>query len=396
MSDAETSLRSLPSSWQAIKQQADCIECDVILTKDAVAICRHDLTLESTTDVANRTEFAHMRTTRMVEGEEVTGWFAVDFTVAQIKTLRAKQVRRFLLLLFWKDGFGWLTNVAPLPAPARQRMDFRDPNYNGLFEVATLQEQIDLVKAGKGDGDDVVEEESERVRWHLRLLDWFLGARGGGSDLGKAGAIEKGTTCLYPEMKSTAWHNSLGLWGGRRSEDIILEVLRKNGYSSKDDDIYLQSFETEDLLHVHSRSSIKLIQLIGAPDVIQWDTKRPYSELLSEKGMHEIAGYAFAVSPSKNDICPKNETTGYIDEASIQKGKAFIDMVHSKGLQAHPWVLRDENRYLAWNYGQDAYNEYTLFIKEVGVDGFFTDFPQTASNYIRLFEMDLRQQTRLP
>ena len=41
-------------------------------------------------------------------------------------------------------------------------------------------------------------------------------------------------------------------------------------------------------------------------------------------------------------------------------------MVHSKGLQAHPWVLRDENRYLAWNYGQDAYNEYTLFIKEVG------------------------------
>jgi len=183
---------------KAIKQEADCIECDVILTKDAVAICRHDLTLESTTDVANRTEFAHMRTTRMVEGEEVTGWFAVDFTVAQIKTLRAKQVRRFLLLLFWKDGFGWLTNVAPLPAPApaRQRMDFRDPNYNGLFEVATLQEQIDLVKAGKGDGDDVVEEESERVRWHLRLLDWFLGARGGGSDLGKAGATEKGTTCL--------------------------------------------------------------------------------------------------------------------------------------------------------------------------------------------------------
>ena len=104
---------------EAIKQEADCIECDVILTKDAVAICRHDLTLESTTDVANRTEFAHMRTTRMVEGEEVTGWFAVDFTVAQIKTLRAKQVRRFLLLLFWKDGFGWLTNVAPpRPRPA--------------------------------------------------------------------------------------------------------------------------------------------------------------------------------------------------------------------------------------------------------------------------------------
>ena len=59
------------------------------------------------------------------------------------------------------------------------------------------------------------------MRWHLRLLDWFLGARAARSR--KAGATEKGTM-PHPEMKSTAWHNSLGLGGGRRSEDIIPEV----------------------------------------------------------------------------------------------------------------------------------------------------------------------------
>ena len=59
----------------------------------------------------------------MVEGEEVTGWFAVDFTVAQIKTLRAKQVRRFLLLLFWKDGFDQ-RRAPPRPRPRPAEMDF--------------------------------------------------------------------------------------------------------------------------------------------------------------------------------------------------------------------------------------------------------------------------------
>ncbi|QDZ26117.1 glycerophosphodiester phosphodiesterase [Chloropicon primus] len=356
----------------AMKQHADCIECDVILTKDGVPICRHDLTLEQTTDVASRPEFDHKRTTRDVEGETTTGWFAVDFTLDELKQLRALQ-----------------------------RLDFRDPNYDGLFQVATLQEQIDLVKENSGDGGDVdvlSGHDDEAASWHLKLLNYFMKFWGyssedkdKGTDQGHHHHTPK--TCLYPELKSTTWHNSLGMWGGKRSEDIILDVLEKNGYKTKDDNIYLQSFETLDLEYVHKKSSLKLIQLIGAPDVVQWDTKRPYEELMSEKGISEIAKYAFAVSPSKNDICEKNTTTGYIDASSVAKGRSWVEMIHSKGLQVHPWVLRDEDRYLAWNYGQDAYNEYTMFIRDVGVDGFFTDFPATASNYIRLFELDLAYQS---
>ena len=330
----------------AIKQGADCIECDVILTKDGIPICRHDLTLEQTTDVASRPQFAKRKTRRQVEGEEVEGYFAVDFTLAEIKELRALQ-----------------------------RLDFRDPNYNGLFEVATLQEQIDLVKRNF----DVSRNQTKSIKWHLKLLNSFLGF----PDI-----PHETNTCLYPEMKSTTWHNSLHMWNGKRSEDIILEVLEKNGFKSKEDNIYLQSFETLDLQYVHKKSDMKLIQLLGAPDEIQWDTKRPYADMMTQNGMEDIAAYAFAASPSKNDILPKNTSTGYIDEPTVAQGKSFVDMIHKTGLEVHPYVLRDENRYLAWNYGQDAYNEYTMFIRDIQVDGFFTDFPKTATNYIRLFELE--------
>ena len=138
------SLSLFRTTLQAMKQGADCIECDVILTQDGVPICRHDLTLEVTTDVGSRPEFAHKRKTRMVEGKQVSGFFAVDFTLSEIKRLRALQ-----------------------------RMDFRDPNYNGQFEVATLQEQIDLVLGkDKGSWDD--ERNNKKVP----------------------------KTCLYPEVSS--------------------------------------------------------------------------------------------------------------------------------------------------------------------------------------------------
>ena len=134
--------------------------------------------------------------------------------------------------------------------------------------------------------------------------------------------------------------------------------------------------------YVHSKWSIKLIQLIGHPDEIQWDTKRPYSELVTPHGTSEISKYAFATSPSKDDLVAKNET-GYVDAYSVKKAQAFVEMTHGYGLEVHPWVLRDENKYLAWTYGQDAYSEVSVFVEQVKVDGFFTDFPQTAANYFK-------------
>jgi len=75
----------------AIQQGADFIEPDLVMTRDGVLVCRHENEISGTTDVAMRAEFADRRTEKTVDGETATGWWVEDFTLAELKTLRAKE-----------------------------------------------------------------------------------------------------------------------------------------------------------------------------------------------------------------------------------------------------------------------------------------------------------------
>src|SRR5262245_2154517 len=75
----------------AIEMGADFIEPDLVSTKDGILIARHENEISETTDVANHPEFASRRTAKRIDGVEVTGWFTEDFTLAEIKTLRARE-----------------------------------------------------------------------------------------------------------------------------------------------------------------------------------------------------------------------------------------------------------------------------------------------------------------
>lgn len=75
----------------AITQGADFIEPDLVLTKDGVLVARHENEIGETTDVASRPEFAARRTTKQIDGRPVTGWFTEDFTLAELRTLRARE-----------------------------------------------------------------------------------------------------------------------------------------------------------------------------------------------------------------------------------------------------------------------------------------------------------------
>ncbi|MFI6479459.1 glycerophosphodiester phosphodiesterase family protein [Nonomuraea sp. NPDC050663] len=75
----------------AIAMGADYIEPDLVSTKDHILVARHENEISGTTDVAARTEFAARRTTKTIDGRPVTGWFTEDFTLAELKTLRAKE-----------------------------------------------------------------------------------------------------------------------------------------------------------------------------------------------------------------------------------------------------------------------------------------------------------------
>ena len=123
----------------AIRQGADFIEPDLVSTKDGVLIARHEVNITQTTDVAEHPEFAARKTQKTIDGATEEGWFADDFTLAEIKTLRAVQ-----------------------------RVPFRPQQFNGLFKVPTFREVIKLaLQEGRRRGRPVgVYPETKHPSYH--------------------------------------------------------------------------------------------------------------------------------------------------------------------------------------------------------------------------------------
>lgn len=112
---------TLAAYERAIDQGADYIEPDLVLTKDGVLVVRHENEIGGTTDVAAHPEFADRKTTRTIDGQAMTGWFTEDFTLAELRTLRARE-------------------RLPEVRTANRRFD-------GLYQVPTFEEVLALVKA---------------------------------------------------------------------------------------------------------------------------------------------------------------------------------------------------------------------------------------------------------
>ncbi len=112
---------TLAAYERAIEQGADYIEPDLVVTKDGVLVARHENEISGTTDVASREAFADRQRTKTIDGTAVTGWFAEDFTLAELQTLRARE---------------------RLPGLRPQGV-----RYDGLWQVPTLAEIVRLVRA---------------------------------------------------------------------------------------------------------------------------------------------------------------------------------------------------------------------------------------------------------
>lgn len=112
---------TLASYALAIEAGADYIEPDLCITKDGVLVARHENNMAETTDVALRPEFAARKTTKIVDGQTVTGWFTEDFTLAELKTLRA--IER-------------IPKIRP-----------QNTRYDGEFQIPTFYEMIDFIAA---------------------------------------------------------------------------------------------------------------------------------------------------------------------------------------------------------------------------------------------------------
>ncbi|MEJ7689023.1 MAG: glycerophosphodiester phosphodiesterase family protein [Nocardioidaceae bacterium] len=208
---------TLASYKLAIQLGADFIEPDLVSTKDGVLVTRHENEISGTTDVSEHPEFADRRTTKTIDGVSVTGWFTEDFTLAELKTLRA--VERL-----------------PDVRPANTR-------YNGRFAVPTFDQVLALVKRQ---------------------------------------SIDKGRKIgVYPETKHPTYFRSIGLKLGPR----MLRDLREAGLGNATGRVFIQSFETDNLRRLDSRTQLPLIQLLdskGAPyDLKASGDPRTYADLVT-------------------------------------------------------------------------------------------------------------------
>lgn len=112
---------TLAAYERAIDQGADYIEPDLVLTKDGALVARHENEIGGTTDVADHPEFADRRTTKTIDGQQVSGWFTEDFTLAELRTLRTRE-------------------RLPELRPANRRFD-------GFYPIPTFEEILQLVRA---------------------------------------------------------------------------------------------------------------------------------------------------------------------------------------------------------------------------------------------------------
>ena len=304
---------TLVSYFTAIAQGADYIEPDLVMTRDGVMVARHENEIGGTTDVASRREFADRRTTKMIDGVGITGWFTEDFLLEELKTLRARE-------------------RIPDVRPANTRLD-------GTLEIPTLEEILTLARAV---------EEPRRAR-----------AR----ELGLPAPRPIG---VYPETKHPSYFAGIGL----AMEEPLVAALERHGYRGSEGGAFLQSFETANLKALCRLTRLPLVQLIeasGAPyDFVRGADARTYADLVSPQGLDEIAGYASCIGPAKALVVPRD------GEGRLTQPTSLVADCHARGLSVHPWTFRAESGFLP--AGLDLEGELRVFLA-AGVDGFFTDQP---------------------
>jgi glycerophosphoryl diester phosphodiesterase len=180
---------------------------------------------------------------------------------------------------------------------------------------------------------------------------------------------------IYPETKHPTYFKEIGL----PLESPLVATLRRNDLDDRRDEVFVQSFETGNLKELDERIDTPLVQLFGGAGQKPVGESRTYGELATDAGLREIARYADGVGPSKDYIVPRDAAGGSAAPTD------FVRRAHRAGLLVHPYTFRNENMFLPLelrsgpnpaDYG-DAIAEYEQFY-ELGVDGLFSDNPDTA------------------
>ncbi len=182
---------------------------------------------------------------------------------------------------------------------------------------------------------------------------------------------------VYPETKHPTYFESVGL----SLEEPLLSDLRRHHLDRPNAEVFIQSFEPDILRRLSSRTQVKRIQLVDAARLpaTSRSAARRVCGPVTATGLREIVGYAHGIGVHKALLLPRTPT------GSLLQPTDLVENAHAAGLVVHAWTMRNENRFLPvedWMgcdpsaFG-DAAAEY-LRLFSLGVDGVFTDFPDTA------------------
>jgi glycerophosphoryl diester phosphodiesterase len=235
---------TIASYTLAIELGADFIEPDLVSTRDGHLVARHENDISGTTDVASHPEFASRKATKVVDGLTITGWFTEDFTLAELKTLRARE---------------------RLPALRPQNATF-----DGKFEIPTLEEVIALAQR-------------ESQRRHR-------------------------TIGIYPETKHPTYFRGIGLpleetlvrtldaHGLRSKHDAVFIQSFEVGNLQR-----LSRMTRLPLVQLIDAAGAPF-------DFVAAGDPRTYADLVTPAGLRDIARYADGVGVNKNLIIPRDAT----------------------------------------------------------------------------------------
>lgn len=310
---------TLASYAKAIEDGADIIEPDLVITRDGVLVARHENDITGTTNVADLPQFADRKRTRVIDGERLTGWFTEDFTLAELKTLRARE-------------------RIPRLRPANTR-------YNDQFEIPTFEEIVKLAA-----------EASQRS----------------GRQIG-----------LYPELKHPTYFRGIGLPLEEklaaalsanpytRSAPVYVQCFESGALRT----MRRQLGKT--------MPNVKLMQLIGKPASRPADWRlagdtRTYADMLTPTGLREVATYANGIGPEMSNVVPANGNGALSTPSPLVRNAHDAGLlVHPYTFRPEnaflPKTLRatgDES-----TRSPDGMIRAVQAFLAAGVDGFFTDDP---------------------
>lgn len=307
---------TLASYELAARMGADVMEPDLVATKDGVLVCRHEPEIGGTTDVADRPEFADRRRTVVLDGVTVTGWWTQDLTLAELKTLRAKE---------------------RIPQVRQE-----NTMYDGLFEVPTFVELLEL------------------RRRLSRELDREL--------------------AVYPETKHPTYHRAIGLpleetllatlrrYGLNRADAPVLVQSFE-----------VSNLESLRRMGLRTRVT-QLLSASGAPyDTVARGSGPTYAELASPAGLRGVARYADGIGPDKSQVIPRR-ADGTLGTPSVLVDDAHAAglFVHPYTFRAENTFLPADFRRgdVLPDFGRGV-DEQVTFLR-AGIDGLFADQPDVA------------------